>query len=361
MKKNNNNLIGYIGTYTGNEGKGIYVYNINFENGKFELIDVYTEIDNPSYLTINSEKNRLYAVSELTEFQGEKTGLVASFSIADKTGKLKFLNKKITGGGAPCYLSLDQNNEYLFVSNYVGGSITVFPLTQEGEIKNSVFFRQHSGSSVNSSRQKNPHPHSIRTDPTNNYVVVPDLGIDKLMIYKINKSRQGQLLNKSSEAKIAPGAGPRHIVFHPDQDYAYLINELDSSISVLKYQNQGKMEEIQKVSCLPDEFNGSNTSADIHVHPSGNFLYGSNRGHDSIVIYKIDKSSGKLTYLNHESTRGQVPRNFVLDPSGEFLLAANQETNSLTLFNINQKTGELSFTGTQIKVPEPVCIKLLSR
>ena len=351
----------YVGTYTSKGSEGIYVYRMDPESADLELVGKATNIENPSFLAIDPKKRYLYAVNEVHSFAGRKSGAVSAFSIERKTGKLAFLNSKPSLGTSPCYVSVDKNGKYVFVANYSSGNIAVLPIIDDGSLGDATDFVQHEGSSVNPKRQEGPHAHSIIIDPSNRYVYAADLGLDKIMIYKFN-SENGKLTpnEKQPWVKTKPGAGPRHFTFHPNERFAYVINELDSTIVAFSYdRDSGTLEEIQTVSTLPEGFKGTNYPADIHVSPSGRFLYGSNRGHDSIVIYQIDEETGKLSCIGYESTLGEFPRNFAIDPSGRFLLAANQNTDNIVAFRIDQKTGLLEPTGHETRVSMPVCIKFL--
>ena len=242
-----------------------------------------------------------------------------------------------------------------------GGSVAVFPIGKDGRLGEASDFVQHTGSSVNPRRQSEPHAHSIMIDPENRFAFAPDLGLDKILIYKLNLEDGSLTANAQPWARVHPGAGPRHLDFHPNGKYAYVINELDSTFTAFRYDaNTGTLTEIQTISTLPEDFDGTSHCADVHVHPSGKFLYGSNRGHDSIVICAIDEETGMLSYIGCESTQGQAPRNFGLNPEGTFLLAANQSTNTIVTFAVDADTGELTATGNVAEVPNPVCLKMLA-
>ena len=350
----------YVGTYTSKGSEGIYIYRMDPESADLELVGKATNIENPSFLAIDPKKRYLYAVNEVHSFAGRKSGAVSAFSIDQETGKLTFLNSKPSLGTSPCYVSVDKNGKYVFVANYSSGNIAVLPIMDDGSLGDATDFVQHEGSSVNPKRQEGPHAHSILIDPSNRYVYAADLGLDKIMIYKFDSERGKLTPNDQPWVKTKPGAGPRHFTFHPNGKFAYVINELDSTIVAYAYDvNRGTLKEIQTVSTLPEGFEGINYPADIHVAPSGKFLYGSNRGHDSIVIYRIDEETGKLSCIGHESTRGQFPRNFAIDPSGNFLFAANQNTDNIVVFRVDQQTGLLEPTGHVTQVSMPVCIKIV--
>lgn len=343
------------------KGEGIYVYRMDLTSGTLEFTRKITDVTNPSYLAFDPKQRFLYAVNELKSFEGKPTGTVSAFSVDSETGELEFLNKKMTHGTDPCYVVVDKTGRYVFVANFMSGSVCVLPIREDGSLGDPTDFIQHHGSSVNPERQREPHAHSIAIDPSNRYVYAADLGLDKIMIYKFD-SEEGKLTpNNPPWVKIKPGAGPRHFTFYPNEKFAYVINELNSTIVAFAYdRNDGTLKKIQTVSTLPEGFKDVNYCADIHIAPSGKFLYGSNRGHDSIVIYRINEESGKLTYVGCESAEGKTPRNFAIDPTGRFLLAANQDTDTIVTFHIDQKTGRLSPTGNVTEVPTPVCIKMIS-
>lgn len=350
----------YVGTYTHGDSEGIYVYHMDGESGALEYSSKVTGVVNPSFLDIHPSGRYLYSVNEIGDFEGKASGAVTAFYIHGSTGEISFLNQRATGGGAPCHVSVDATGKYLLVANYGGGSVTAFPIGKDGRLGEASDFVQHQGSSVNQSRQSAPHAHAIMIDDSNRYAFAPDLGLDKILIYKLDLDVGKLIPNTQPWARVHPGAGPRHLDFHPNGKFAYVINELDSTFTVFGYDsNVGTLAEIQTISTLPDDFDGTSHCADVHVHPSGKYLYGSNRGHDSIVICGIDEETGMLTYINCESTQGQTPRNFGLNPEGTFLLAANQQTNTIVTFAVNIDTGELTETGNIADVPNPVCLKLL--
>jgi len=354
------NMLVYVGTYTQKESEGIYIYRMNPESTSLEPIGKAVNISNPSFLTIDPQQRYLYAVNEVQSFMGEKSGGVSAFSIDSKSGELTFLNKKSSKGTDPCYISMDRTGRYVLVANYSSGSLCVLPVMDDGSLGDATDFVQHEGRSVNPKLQEGPHAHSIVVDPSNRYVYAADLGLDKIMIYKFD-SEQGKLTpNDQPWVRTKPGAGPRHFTFHPSGKFAYVINELDSTIVAFAYdRDNGTLEEIQRVSTLPEGFKGINYPADIHVAPSGKFLYGSNRGHDSIVIYRVNEETGKLRYVGHESTRGSFPRNFAIDQSGDLLLVANRRTHNIVAFKVDTQTGLLEPTGHVTEVSTPACIKIL--
>jgi 6-phosphogluconolactonase len=353
-------ILVYVGTYTRGKSEGVYVYRMDPSSGALEFASKATGLNNPSFLAIDPQHRHLYSVNEVSEFGGKPTGAVSAFSIDSETGELTYLNTRSTRGTGPCYVSVDKTGRYVLVANYSGGSVCVLPIQDNGKLGDATDFVQHQGSSVNPRRQEGPHAHSIIVGPSNRYAFAADLGLDKIMIYKFD-STEGKLEpNDEPWAKIKAGAGPRHFTFHPSGRYAYLINELDNTLVAFSYdETRGTLKELQTAPALPEDFAGTSYCADVHVAPSGKFVYGSNRGHDSIVIYEIAEASGELTYVDHEPTHGKIPRNFAIDPTGTFLLAANQDSDSIVTFSIDQQTGRLTPTGHVTEVPTPVCLKII--
>jgi 6-phosphogluconolactonase len=356
----NDKILTYIGTYTRGESEGIYIYRLDLSSGALEHAGTVPGVSNPSFLAIDSQQRYLYAADEDMEFQGRPGGAVSAFAIDPHSGGLTFLNQQPTHGGAPCHLVVDSTGRYVLLANYMGGNLAVYPIQGDGSLGPASHLVQHEGASINPERQDRPHAHSINLDPANRFAFAPDLGLDKVMIYRLDLDAGKLIPNQPPWAQVQAGAGPRHFTFHPNGNYAYLINEIDSTITVFAYDaGRGALAEIQTTPTLPADFTGKSTTADIHVHPSGKFLYGSNRGHDSLAIFAIDETTGKLTFIGHESTQGQTPRNFAIAPGGTFLLAANQRSDNIVTFRINQETGQLTPTGHIAQAPMPVCIKFL--
>ena len=351
----------YVGNYgTGQDG-GIYLCRLNSLTGEITLQGETKGIDNPSFLAIDSNNHFLYAVNEVSDVNGNPGGAVSSFEIDPENGRLRFVAQQLTLGESPCHISIDRTGKFLLITNYTGGNVTVVPILQDGNPGNYVEHIQHKGQSINPDRQNAPHPHSINLSPDNNYAFVPDLGLDKILIYRFDPQTGKLRPGDFPYISLKPGSGPRHFTFHPDGRFAYVINELNSTVTVFKYKSvKGTLKEIQTISTLPEEFTGESNCADIHIHPNGKYLYGSNRGHNSIVIFSIDPSNGKLIQRGFTSTQGDFPRNFAIDPSGLYMLAANQRSDSIFSFRINIETGELIPTGHMIEIPKPVCIKFLN-
>lgn len=358
----------YVGTYTRSlphvaaKSEGIYLISMDPASGALEHIRKTVGVDNPSYVTLHPNGRFLYAVNEVGDFAGRDSGGVTAFAIDEEDGTLTFLNKEPTDGAAPCHLSVDGTGKYVLTANYGGGSVSMHPINDDGSLGQMSDFVQHVGHSVNEQRQKEPHAHSFTIDKSNRYAYACDLGKDQVLIYELDLENGKLVPNEPPYAETHKGAGPRHFDFHPNGTMAYVINELDSTVTVFKYTDvTGALDAIQTISTLPDGFDGRSHCADIHVHPTGKFVYGSNRGHDSIAMFAVDQISGKLTAVGHQSTGGKVPRNFAIDPSGSFLLAANQNTDNVVVFRINLATGKLTPTGYELTVPTPVCLKFWTR
>ena len=352
----------YIGTYTRSGSQGIYLSYLDLANGSLAPAELAAKVANPSFLAIHPSRPLLYAVGEMGNFQGKKTGAVSAFSIDLKTGRLNLLNQQSSQGPGPCHLVVDRSGRNVLVANYGGGSIACLPIRPDGRLGQATSSIQHEGSSVDPRRQQGPHAHSINLDAAGRFAVVADLGLDKILIYRFDADGGKLTPNQPPWTKLPPGSGPRHFAFHPGGRYAYVINELSSTVAALRYDaRRGTLESLQTVSTLPAGFDGRSSTAEVQVHPSGRFLYGSNRGHDSIACFAIDAATGKLTHIGHQSTQGKTPRNFRLDPTGNYLLAANQATDNVVVFRIDPKTGKLSPTGHSITVAMPVCIRMMPR
>ena len=350
----------YVGTYSGAKSQGIYQLELNTETGKVTSKGLAGQAENPSFLAIHPGRTFLYAVNEISNYEGKSAGSVTGFAIDPKTGRLDRVNQQSTQGAGPCHLSVDRSGKVLLVANYGGGSVAAFPLSESGQIAPASTFIQHEGTSVDPARQKEPHAHSINLDPAQRFVVAADLGLDRVFVYTLDTATGKLSPNSPAAAKVTAGSGPRHFAFHPDQKHAYVINEMKSTVTGFDYNaEQGILTEQQTISTLPEDFKGSSSTAEVQVHPSGKFLYGSNRGHDSIAVFAIEPGTGKLTAKGQVLTGGKTPRNFGIDPTGKFLLAENQDSDTIVVFRIDPATGALTPTGQSIEVPSPVCVKFV--
>jgi 6-phosphogluconolactonase len=358
VAKGNGALV-YIGTYTGPKSKGIYVYRLDLDTGAMTALGLAGEAENPSFLAIHPSHRFLYAASETGSFAGKKSGAVSAFAI-QQTGKLTPLNQQPSGGEGPCHLVVDKTGKDVLVANYDGGSVSVVPIHEDGKLGEPTAFIQHKGSSVDKERQEGPHAHSINVDAANRFAFAADLGLDKVLVYRFDPVKGTLAANDPPSVSVKPGAGPRHFAFHPGGHYAYVINEMHSTVTAFGYDAvRGVLKELQTISTLPENFKGENSTAEVQVHPSGKFLYGSNRGHDSIAIFAIDPAKGTLRLVGHQSTQGKTPRNFGIDPTGRYLLAANQDSGTVVVFGIDPQTGQLNPSGHVVEVPSPVCVKFL--
>ncbi len=350
----------FIGTYTRGESKGIYTSVLNLKTGELSAPQLAAETVNPSFLALNPKGDRLYSVSEVAAFDGKKTGGVAAFTVDAAAGKLTLINTQPSGGKGPCHVQVDATGKAVLVANYGEGSIASLPINGKGGLDEAVSVIQHEGSSINPSRQKGPHAHCINLDPANKFAAVADLGLDKVLVYAFDPATGKLKAAEKPFATVKPGGGPRHVAFTGDAKFIYVLNEIASTITAFTYDAEsGGMSELKTYSTLPEKFDGRNSTAEIFVHPSGKYLYASNRGHNSIAAYAIDTKTGDLTSLGNTPTGGEVPRNFNIDPTGKFLLAANQQSHDIFVFRINKKNGKLKPTGAKIEVPSPVCIEFL--
>ncbi|HEY6946727.1 MAG TPA: lactonase family protein [Candidatus Acidoferrum sp.] len=354
--------LGYIGTYTEKtKSKGIYSFRLEDPSGKLSLIGVAAESQNPSFLALHPSGKYLYAVNETSKFGDEESGAVSAFSIDRKTGKLTLLNQVASRGAGPCHVSLDKTGHYVLVANYDGGTVAVFPVKDDGQLGKYTGFAKHSGQGPNKERQEGPHAHWIATSPDDQFLLAADLGIDRILVSKFHLPDGAFTTSKLNPgAKLKAGAGPRHAAFSPNGKFLYVASELNSTVTAFSYNaKDGTLHELQALSTLPKDFSGANDVAEIAVHPSGKFLYVSNRGRDSLAVFSIDPRKGTLKPVADIATQGKTPRNFAIDPSRKFLLAANQESNTIVVFNIDPLTGVLTLTGQVAEVPSPVCIVFL--
>jgi 6-phosphogluconolactonase len=352
----------YFGTYTGPTSKGIYVSRLDLASGTLSTPQLAAETTSPSFLAARPQGDVLYAVNEIDKFQGKPAGSVSAFTIDKKTGMLTLLNQQSSGGSGPAHLAVDRTGANVLVANYGGGSIEVLPVEKDGRLKTATAFVQHKGSSVDPERQKEPHAHYITVDPSNRLAYVADLGLDKILIYRFDAAKGTLAPNEPASASVKPGSGPRHIAIDSKGRFAYVINEMSCTLTAFSRDGgNGGLKELQTVSTLPQgqAVAADYSTAEVLVHPSGKFLYGSNRGHDSIAVFAIDEQSGRLTLVQHESTQGKIPRGFGIDPSGAYLIVGNQKSDSVVVFRIDKNTGKLTPTGKPITVGAPVSVEFV--
>lgn len=351
----------YIGTYTGDTSKGIYAFRFDAASGRLTPVGLVAETRSPSFLAVSPNRKFLYAVNEISSFEGERSGSVSGFTIDAQSGKLAALNSKSSKGDGPCHLAVDATGRFLAVANYGGGNFSLLPIGKDGRLGDSIAILANGGRGPDKERQEGPHAHAVVFDARNRFLLGADLGLDRVFIYKFDPSSGAIGANDPSSVQLAPGAGPRHVAFHPTLPLAFAINELSSTITSLSWDPAtGRLAAAGSVSSLPAGYSGENSTAEIAVHPGGRFLYGSNRGHDSIAVFSIG-TTGTLSLIEHEPTRGQTPRNFAIDPSGKWLIAANQKSNTLAVFSIDQDTGALTPTGPLAQVGTPVCVLFMPK
>lgn len=343
------------GTYTGGLSEGIYVYRFNSGDGSFKEIS-HVKISNPSFVAVSPDEKFVYAVQEDAANNG-KGGEITAFGFNKETGKLAYLNEQPSGGDHPCYVTVDKTGRWVVAGNYSSGSLSVLPVQPDGSLGVAASIIQHEGSGVNKQRQAKPHVHCTIFSADNRFLFVPDLGIDKVMIYAFDETTGKLEPAPQPYARSTDGAGPRHLSFHPSGKYAYLIEELSGTVVVFDQQN-GTLKSKQRISSMPAGDTSFAGSADIHVSPDGKFLYVSNRADaNTIAIFSIHKRTGKLSLVGHQSTLGKTPRNFNFDPSGKFLLVGNQNSDEIVIFKRDARTGLLTDTGNRIKTGKPVCLK----
>ncbi|GGD46739.1 lactonase family protein [Paenibacillus nasutitermitis] len=353
---NGQTLYIFAGSYAESENSGLYVYRFDETTGKLSLAHEYTGLKNPTFLNVDPANRRLYAISEAADPQGNKTGEAAAFAIDPSTGALNLLNKAPTVNAPTCHIQRDPRDQYLIAASYHGGMIGLVALTADGQVGELVDVKQFEGSGPHPERQDQPHPHSSFFSPDGNYLFVQDLGLDRISSYTLDPA--ARTLELRQEINLHPGAGPRHLAFRPDGRYAYVINEIDSTITAFTYEaKSGPLSMVETVSTLPDGFQGENSCAEIAVSEDGRFLYGSNRGHDSIVVYAINEETGRLTLVEHTDVQGAHPRHFALTPGGRYLIAANRDTNNIATFRVDRESGKLQYTGCSIEVSKPVCVQ----
>ncbi len=352
----------YVGTYTNDktQSKGIYKLSFDPATGALGKPEVAAEARNPSFLAISPDRKYLYAVGEMDDVDGTKAGAVSSFGIDAQTGTLSLISQAGSGGKGPCHVSVDATGRNVLVANYGGGTIARLVSGDGGKLLGPMAVIEFEGEGPSKPRQDKPHAHFISPDPANAFVMATDLGTDQIYIYQLDPLK-GLVPNETPTANVKPGSGPRHLAFHPRGKFVYSINELSNTITAFAYDTvAGTLSEVQTITTLPEGETGPNTTAQIVVHPSGKYVYGSNRGHNSIVAYAVDEATGKLTLIGQTVTGGKTPRNFNIDPGGGYLIAANQNSGTLVVLKIDPATGALAPTGVTAEVPSPVCVTFLT-
>jgi 6-phosphogluconolactonase len=351
----------YVGTYTRGKSKGIYTGELDLAAGKLTITGVTPSVE-PSFLAIDPSKKFLYAVNETEKWEGrDNCGGVSAFSIDSQSGELKPLNKQPSEGGAPCHISIDGKGRFTFIANYSGGNVAVLPIEKDGSLGKAVSVVQHKRAVADPKRQGGPHAHAIALDPANRFALATDLGLDKLFVSRFDHETGKLTPNDPPFGKLAPRSGPRHFAFSRDLRFVYVINEIALTITTFAYDtNRGLLKSLATVSTLPKDITGGDWStAEITVHPSGRFLYGTNRGHDSLVIFAIDAQTGALSYVGHQPSGGKTPRSFGIDPTGSYLLSANQDSDNIAVMRIDQQSGKLTPTGQSVELGMPVCIMMI--
>jgi 6-phosphogluconolactonase len=351
----------YVGTYTeSSRSEGIYLVRMDRRSGQLRQVGSVDAGANPSFLAIHPNGRVLYAVNELEKYNGRPTGAVSAFTIASDTGALTRLNEQPSEGGAPCFVSVDRSGRVALVANYVGGSVALLPIQPDGALAPAAQVVQHTGKGPNAERQAAPHAHCILADPSNRFVLAADLGADRVFVYRLDVHGKSLLHVEGGDAVMRPGAGPRHIAFHPTLPLVFVANELDSTVATLRFDaERGTLSPLDTHSTVPAGWTGTNYPADIHVASSGRTLYVSNRGHNSIAVFSVAESTGALTLEQAVSTEGDWPRNFTIDPSGRWLLVANQRSDSVVVFGRDPENGRLTLTRPpqRIAIPSPVCLR----
>lgn len=338
----------YVGTYTRGDSEGIYVLDFDSETGDLINLRLAGKTENPSFLALHPTLPMLYSAGEMSN-----GGTVSAFSITPETGALTLVNQQSSKGGGPCHVAVSPDGKSVATANYGGGSVAVLPADEHGALGEAYAFFQHEGTGPNERRQEKAHAHAVNYTADGRHLLAADLGMDKVVVYACSDG--GVVPNDPPHATLAPGAGPRHMALHPTQPFMYVVNELDSTVTTFAVEDGGVFTSLQSVSTLPNTFTQENTTAEIFVHPSGKFVYASNRGHDSIAEFRINED-GTLTSIGHTKTGGKQPRNFNISPDGNFIIAANQRTENVTVLKVDPTFGHLTPTGVQLNIPAPVCI-----
>ncbi|MGC1186326.1 MAG: lactonase family protein [Candidatus Acidiferrales bacterium] len=350
----------FIGTHVGMPGRGFSVARFDSETGHLSMPQFLLEADSPGYFVLDSSGRHLYATVSENSYRGQPTGAVTAYSVDPESARLTLLNTVPSSSANPAYVSLDATGHTLFVANYTGATIAAFAINPDGSIGERTAFVQYTGHGADPVRQPQPHPHSLRVDPTNQFVLVPDLGLDEVHIYRFNAVLGTLTPNDPPFAQLPPATGPRHLIFSGNGHYAYLLSEMASTVTLFSWDStRGVLTELQRVSTLPDDFKALSTAAELRLDPTGHFLYASNRGANTLAVFSVDAATGQLTPVEQVSTEGKFPRNFDFDPSGRFLIVANHDSENLVVFAIDPTTGRLTLHQPPVYVPYPFAVRFL--
>ena len=352
----------YFGTFTDRQSKGIYRSTMNAATGALSQPELVAQVPSPSFLALHPNHRFMYSVNEVDRFDGRHTGSISAFAIDPASGQLTLLNQAPSGGAGPTHIAIDRTGQLVLVANYAGGSVAALPIQFDGRVSDPAAVDQHRGKGTDPARQGEPHAHCVNFDPANRFALSADLGLDKVFVYHVDPRAGTIAANNPPFASVAAGSGPRHLAFGRSGREVYVTNEMACTVTAFHYDpNRGSLVEFQSISTLPEDFQGQKSTAEIMVHPSGKFLYVSNRGDaNSIALFSIDRQTGKLTAVDHTSTQGRTPRSFGIDPAGTWFLAANQDTDNVVVFRIDPATGKLKPTGVNLHVPTPVCVTFLA-
>jgi 6-phosphogluconolactonase len=352
-------ILVYFGTYTEGKSRGIYVSRFDAATGALTKPELAAESVNPSFLVAHPSGRFLYAANEIDSFEGEAAGAASAFAVDKATGKLTLLNQSSSRGTGPCYVSLDRAGRHLFIANYGGGNVAVIPVGADGKLGSASSFVQHQDAGVDAPKRRTPHAHSMDLDPAGRFALAADLGLDRVQVYRFDAEKGAVSPAEPPFAAVKAGSGPRHLAFRPDGRFAYVINELSMTLTAFRYDaDRGALTEVATISSLPPGVGVASgfSGAEVVAHPSGRFVYASNRGHDTIAVFAIDAASGAPRLVENVPTGGQIPRGFNLDPEGRYLLVGNQKSNTVVVFAIDPASGRLKPTGQSVEVGAPVSV-----
>ncbi len=351
-------LLVFVSAFAAGDDGAIHAYSLNSVSGQLKLLHRTTDVEHPFFIALSPDRKFLYSIHAAGEFGGKDNEHVSAYSLQDKSGTLKLLNRVSSLGTASCYLDVDATGKTVLVANYMTGSVASFPVHGDGTLGDAKTFIQHQGHGADKVRQDGPHAHCIVVSPDNRFALSADPGLDQILNYRLDAAASTLVPSAQPFVRTSPVAGPRHLTFHPNGKHVYVINELGNSVTLFDYlPDSGFLSEQQTISTVPADFSGTSYCADLKITPNGRFLYGTNRGHDSIVAYQLDEI-GRLTLLSIEPSSGKGPQNLVITPDGKFVLCANMPGNNLVVFQINQDTGKLTKTGEPISLPSPSCIRI---